>query len=507
MSYVVTSRAMRAAEAEIIRGIGWPGAVLMERAALAVDAVVADTRGLALYLCGTGNNGGDGLAAARLAAARGRKVAVVLVNDGAKESEGIALQTALLARAGVTPITAGNPSVFDAAVARLCPSVIVDALYGIGYHPPMPALAAHVLSWANAQDAYRIAVDLPSGLVADGCAVSGPVFCAAQTVTFGWMKPAHVLHPARGMCGDVTVADIGLMCTPEGAMTVLSDADCRSLLPVRARDAHKKNVGHAALVAGSKTFAGAAALSTLGALRGGAGLVTLMSVPDALPACRVFAPEALLIALDADECGFISENAASRIPGALAGASALAIGPGFGLSGGSAFALIHALEAGLPLIIDADALTLCAREPALWKRLRAPAVITPHAGEASRILGKPAADVMADPVLSARELASLTGATALLKGATTVIAQPEGGVTLNLTGTQGMATGGSGDVLTGLIAALLAQGLCAYDAARAGAYIHGRAGEIAEKAEGVLAMCATDIARAIGAAYLSLKGA
>lgn len=471
MIRVITPESMQAQERAFIASGKVTGRALMERAAAAVAEAVLDmTEGGALFLVGPGNNGGDGYAAARLYAEQGR-TAYIWTLSNPEMLGGDALENMERAKALGIPIR----RIFS--MPEKAPegcAAVVDALFGTGLARPLRGLYAEAAVWINACGLPVLSVDMPSG-------TPELMVRADRTVTFHRMKPCHLLFPGRANAGAVTVHDISLPDEPHADdFTVLEAADVPALLPPRPPDAHKGACGHALLLTGARGMAGAAALCANAALRGGAGLVTV-ACPDAvLPTVQTLAPCAMCV----------SQADVSK---ALDGKSALAAGPGLGVSDDAGVLLDILAEHALPQVWDADALNWLAAHP---RRLGPGFVITPHPGEAARLLGMEAKDITADPVAAAEALGARYGAAVLLKGATTVVLA-EGQRALNITGTPGMATGGSGDVLTGLIAALLAQGLAPFDAARLGAYLHGKAGEMAAGRFGVRSMTATDLLNAL----------
>ena len=473
---------------------GTPGIVLMERASEAVAracarAIAADPlRGeRVVVLCGAGNNGGDGFGAARLLR-RGRAAGDVRVlllgarervaGDAAEmlrrlEADGAAV--AVVERAsGLEPLRGAT--------------LVVDALFGTGLARPIAdgSLQAVAVRTASARRAFVVAVDVPSGLDAGSGEASGPHVRADVTVTFGFPKLVHLLAPAARSCGRVVVADIGLLPEAGGAgdPEAVTARDVAPLFPPRAASAHKGSFGTLGVVGGARGMAGAAALAARAAFRSGAGKVVVVAdgaSRDAVPALVAEAPTA-----DARPS---------------AGLSALAVGPGLGTSSAARALLDAALATGLPAVLDADALNLVADEPGRLRGRAAPTVLTPHPGEASRLLGTTTAEVVADAEGCARRLAARSGATVVLKGFRSAVASPEGRFARVLAGNPGMATGGTGDVLTGVVGALLARGLSAWDAASAGAYLHGLAGDLAAERAGEEALAASDVAAALGAAF------
>lgn len=471
MYRVITPQRMQAVEQAFMARTGTPGALLMERAARAVvDVLVEMTPEGAIFLCGPGNNGGDGYAAAWLLAERGRKVLVWALSDP-RRTTGDARQN------WQRCVELGISVLHLAEMPEEAPQgygVVVDALFGTGLARPLEGLYADAVRWMNGCGLPVLAVDMPSGTA--GCMVQ-----ATRTISFHQLKTPHLLFPGRVCAGEVTVADIGILQdeSPED-YEVAEVADIPQLLSPRPLDAHKGTCGHALLLAGSWGMAGAAALSANAALRGGAGLVTVACPEAVLPVVQTLAPCATCITPD-------------RLMQVAGGMQAIAAGPGLGAGDAVGEALKVLLDTPCPQVWDADALNWLGAHPqALGERF----VITPHPGEAARLLAIRTADVVRDPLTAADALHARFGAIVLLKGATTVIVGA-GRRALNVTGTPGMATGGSGDVLTGLICALLAQGIPPFEAAQLGALLHGQAGQAVAEARGIRSMTAMDIIEAL----------
>lgn len=467
MLRVITPERMQTMERDFMRRTGTPGIVLMERAAQAIaDALALLTDGGALFLCGPGNNGGDGYAAARLFADKGREAWVWALSDPEKLTGDARENWQRCVALGI-PIHALD--MMPEHTPDGC-GAIVDALFGTGLARPLEGLYADAVRWINGQDMPVLAVDMPSG-------TPSLMVRATDTVAFHQLKPAHILFPGRLNAGRTTVADIGIDhdISPED-YELLTPADAATLLPKRPLDAHKGTCGHALLLAGSFGMAGAAGLSANAALRGGAGLVTVACPAEILPIIQLLAPCATCVTHD-------------QLAGAIPGKSAIGAGPGLGQAEAIGPLMRQLLSTPCPQIWDADALNWLAHNPV---RLGRRFVLTPHPGEAARLLRCDIADITSDPLQAAKRLHEQYGAVILLKGAATVIVS-ENRRALNSTGSPGMATGGSGDVLTGLITALLAQGLTPFDAAQAAALLHGLAGEEAAHARGVRSMTAMDL--------------
>ncbi len=479
---VLDNAGMREADRVTIHDLGVPGLVLMEVAAGAVTEVVAERYaelGRIVILCGPGNNGGDGLACARQLRCRGLDLEVGLLvdpsslkGDGARQLE--------LARAFGVPIRlcGADLATLDAVLAEA--GVIVDALFGTGLERPLSGHWADVVRRINSCAVPVIAVDIPSGLSGSSSALAGEAVEAAVTVTFGAPKLAHVLPPACWHCGEVAVAEIGIppwVLDAQSTLALIEADDVAGWLPRRPVDAHKGHFGHLLIVAGRVGRAGAAALAARAGVLAGAGLVTVATPAGAVVPIQSAVPEAMVDPLPQGDDGAVSGEGLTPL---LGKATAVAIGPGLGVGDGPRRLLFELLDRWRgPLLLDADALTLLAGRLEVLSGREAPTVLTPHPGELARLLEVPTAAVTADRLAAARQAARRSGAAVLAKGARTVVAEPEGRAVVNLTGSPGLASGGTGDVLTGTIGALLAQGLPALEAAATGAYLHGRAAELA----------------------------
>jgi len=479
---VLDASQMREADRVTIRELGLPGMVLMEMAAGAVTEVVADRFGDArrvVIACGPGNNGGDGLAVARQLHCRGFSVEVALLVAESDLKGDAASQLALARAFGVNVHRCGSNTARLAALLS-DGDVLVDALFGTGLDRPLGTRWARLVKMLNDSGVPIVAVDIPSGLWGSSGQVAGEAVNAAVTVTFAAPKVAHVLPPACWRCGEVAVAEIGIppwVVQAQARLGLVEGVDVATWLPHRAVDAHKGNFGHLLVVAGREGRAGAAALAARAAVTLGSGLVTVATAHGAVRPIQAQVPEAMVDALPAGKDGAVT---GAGLEGSLAKATALAVGPGLGVTEGPRRLLAGILERWSgPLVLDADALTLLAGRLGELRRREAPTVLTPHPGELGRLLGVPTAEVTSDRLGAAEEAAKRSGAVVLAKGARTVIAGGSGWSMVNPTGTSGLASGGAGDVLTGSIGALLAQGMPARQAAAAGAWLHGRAAELA----------------------------
>lgn len=508
---ILDARRMRAADRAAIRS-GVPSARLMENAAksLVEELLRAfPSAKSAVAVCGPGNNGGDGLAAARLLAERGLSVEVFTLGDP-DSYRGDAARNASRARAAgleLTPLS-GRGADLNLKRALTKAGAVVDALFGTGLTRALSGMAARAVKTINAAGQPVVAADLPSGLSADTGRLLGPAIEARLTVAFAAAKPAHVFWPARGVCGRVVVRDIGiprrLLLARAGPLVLPEERDIRSWLPPRHADTHKGDFGRLAIVAGSRGKAGAAVLAARAALRAGVGLVTVFCPASIESAVVAALPEAMTRGLP-EEDGALAESASGPLLEALEGFDAAAAGPGLGTAPGTIRLVEHLLAARCPLVGDADALNAFTGRPRAFSRRPAETILTPHPGEAGRLLGTSSAAVQKDRLAAGTKLARATGSVVLLKGASSLTCAPSGRVTVNPTGTPLMATAGSGDVLTGAIGALLAAGLNAERAAVAAAYLHGSAGERLSESLGDAGLLARELADALPLARLALR--
>jgi ADP-dependent NAD(P)H-hydrate dehydratase / NAD(P)H-hydrate epimerase len=479
---VLDSAGMREADRITIAELGMPSLVLMEEAAGAVTDAVTDRFADAtrvVVACGPGNNGGDGLAAARQLLCRRFSVEVAMLVDPARLKGDAATQLAL-ARAFGVPLQncwEGTGSLLDTLAGA---GVIVDAMFGTGLDRPLAGAWEDAVRSLNATGAPIVSVDIPSGLSGSASTVSGETVEAAVTVTFGAPKLAHVLPPACWRCGDIAVVDIGIppwVLEQQARVGMIEASDAAGWVPRRMADDHKGHFGHLLVVAGRVGRAGAAALAARAAVVAGSGLVTVATASGAVTPIQSLVPEAMVDPLPQGDDGAVLGEGLTSL---LDKATALAVGPGLGLGEGPRRLLAELLEHwGGPLLLDADALTLLAGRLERLASRTGPTVLTPHPGELGRLLGWPTEKVVADRLTACREAASRSGSFVLAKGARTIVAGRDGAALVNPTGGPGLASGGAGDVLSGVIGALLAQGVPAREAAAAGAYLHGRAAELA----------------------------
>jgi len=503
---LVGAAEMREIDRVAIQELGVPSLTLMDRAGRAVAEAaeaLAGPRGRVLVVAGGGNNGGDGYVAGRLLRGAGRDARVLALVPAARLSPDARAVREQAERAGVPVDDVGELAPLETGVG----DVVVDALLGTGLaRAPEGAFARAIerIEAARISGARVLAVDVPSGLSADTGRPPGACVRADRTITFAFLKRGLVLHPGAALAGEVLVADIGI--PPEAARRVpagcelLVELEARLLVPERAPDAHKGDAGRVVVVAGSAGKTGAAHLALTGALRGGAGLVTLAARADAVPLALAGRPEAMSVALPG--AGPLARADLGALLAVAKGAGALVVGPGIprGLETGE---LVRALveRARVPAVLDADALNALAEHAELLRPFEGPVVLTPHPGEMARLCGTTIEAVQADRIGIAAERARAWNAVVVLKGAGTVVASPSDPPTVIGAGTPGLATGGTGDVLAGLTGALLAGGLTPFTAARAAAFVHGRAGEWAVRRTGVRGLVAGDLGEAIGAVW------
>ena len=493
---------------------GVPSIALMENAgrevASAMAAAFPDLASLRVAIvAGRGNNGGDGFVVARLLRARGIDVRALLIGRAAEVRGDAATNLQRLREQGLAVTEVTSEAEWAAAGGEiLACDVIVDAIVGTGATSPLEGLAASVAGDINEARKRVVAIDLPSGLIADRTDVPGEAIQATLTVTLGTPKLALTQPPADALSGTLVVADIGIppdvIARLEGPwVELLGRESARQRLPARRRDAHKGELGRILIIAGSPGRTGAASLAGLAALRSGAGLVTIATPASSMSTVATLGREYMTLALDEDEDGLVTPAALPRV---LAfDADVIAAGPGLGRSAGvTAFVRGLLEQATRPLVLDADALHALAGAPKPSRPLSPPIALTPHPGEMAVLTGMTSAGVQAQRLDIARAYAADHRVTVVLKGAHTVIAAPDGRAFINSTGNPGMATAGTGDVLTGAIAAYAAQVRPIEDACVLAVYLHGAAGDLAAAEEGESGLIAGDVLARLGRAARDL---
>lgn len=500
-----SASAMRDIDRRAIEGMGIPSLKLMENAAKAVVSVILSKakehiEGKNVILCGKGNNGGDGLAVARLLLEHGAKPVVCLLAREAELSGDAAVQLGLARRAGV-PIQEAHGSMEPVKGALEGARLVVDAILGTGTRGAVTGFLAEVIEAVNGSNAFVVAVDIPSGLSGDSLTPAGPAVRANMTVTLGFGKPVLFTPESAPFCGDVVVREIGI---PEDASRDIAPAaialDEQWTIPFfvpRQPTAHKGSCGRVLLVGGSAGKGGAAALAARGALRAGAGLVTV-AIPSPAQGALSSLPEAMTLPLPATQEGTLSMDALVPLLDFASQAEAVGIGPGLGSLPETA-ALIRELYAKLPLpmAVDADALNAFAGDEEALSSHAGARLLTPHPGEMGRLAGLGAAEVLASRYDLVPDKAARWDAVVLLKGFRTLISGGLEPWRINLSGGPHLAGPGMGDVLTGIVTALLARGMNALDAASLGAWWHGEAGDEAFRKLGGYGLMASEVADAL----------
>lgn len=505
MKYIVSGAQAKEIDRYTIEEMGIPSMVLMERAAL---AVVENMKGFlrkdsrVLCLCGVGNNGGDGIAIARILHQRGYVVAYELVGDAKKASEDNKKQQAIAEKFGVDLVN--NPSLSEY-------TIVVDSLFGIGISRDITGIYQEKIEQMQQFEGKVVSVDIPSGVHTDKGNILGCAVRADVTVTFGYAKPGLLLYPGAECAGRLVIADIGFAREYEASsrMFAYETEDLKQLLPARAKQGNKGTFGRVLVIAGCRNMAGACYLSAQAAYRMGAGLVKVLTPECNRSIIQQLLPEAVLQTYEED-C--LDE---AEICKAIQDAKAIVVGPGLG-RGQSAERIVQmVLKHGkVPTVIDADALQILAKERkeiqafdgerAIWS-LGEQVIVTPHLKEMADMLGeKVCVKDLQQRIYDIQSICAQNKNVLVLKDARTLVVQGEK-CYINLSGNDGMATAGSGDVLTGIILGLLAQGLEPYEAATLGVYIHGLAGDHAAKRMGTYSMTASDLIAAIPGVLKSAK--
>jgi len=513
---VLNAAQMRDADRQTIDEIGIPSMVLMENAGRQVVAALeaayddlSDKR--VAVLSGPGSNGGDGFVVARTLHQRGVEVSVFVVATLAAIKGDARLNVEILGRLGVTVVEISDEQSWDLHLSEISQcGLIVDAIFGTGLKAPLAGLMETVAADVNASGIPVVAVDLPSGLSADHAEPIGECLRAAMTVTLAAPKLSLVLPPSEGHAGSIVVADIGI--PPEvidnlsgPRLELLTRESMREIVHPRESDSHKGDYGHVLIIAGSRGKTGAAHLAAVGALRSGAGLVTLATPSSSQPIVAIMGPEYMTVPLEETTDGGVAAGAVEAILGLEQ--DVIVVGPGLGSGPGMTAFVRDLLERSeSPLVLDADALNALATEPDLLQASAGsrPIIITPHPGEMARLVHTSVESVQANRLDVARDFAIHHQTYVVLKGYRTLIATPDGKVFINPLGNPGMATGGTGDVLAGVIGAWLAQLLDAEAACKIAVYLHALAGDLTEADEGEVAMTAGDVAAHLGDAVLEL---
>src|SRR6266849_3234745 len=511
---IVTAAEMREVDRLTSERFGVPSLTLMENAGAAVAEFVASQYPSAKrigVICGKGNNGGDGFVAARKLHEAGREVCLVLLADRS-ELRGDAAE--MFTKLPVAPVLARSREELKAELARAVfdADVVVDAILGTGFRPPVSGLYAEAIAALNASDAPSVAVDIPSGADADVMGEqTGAVARADAVVTFTAPRPAHIFGLLT--TGPTLVAPIG---SPQEAivsslrLNAITACEVAPLIGPRRADANKGNFGHVLVIGGSVGKAGAAAMAGMAALRAGAGLSTVCTPKSLLPTVAGFHPEVMTEPLEETEAGGISMRVLDRRVDALIECkTVLAVGPGISRHAETAeFARTVVKKHKIPIVLDADGLNAFEGHAADLNGRARSLVITPHPGEMARLAGSTVAAVRRDRLNVARTFAREHEVIVVLKGHRTLIAQPDGEVWVNTTGNPGMATGGTGDILTGMISGFIAQNPDRIvEAMIAAVHLHGLAGDVACESMGEHSLVATDLLKALPEAFRRVREA
>lgn len=480
---------------------------LMENAGTAAARIVRERYGAKgkriAVLCGRGNNGGDGFVAARRLSQDGAQVTIVLLMGPPTTSDA----AEMLLRA----TSMGIPAVdyFTAASAKTAmqeADLLIDALFGTGFHGAPKEPLAGVIAWCNRMEKPIVSLDLPSGTQCDSAGVEGECFRATQTVSFHTLKPAHVVYPAAEYCGEVLVAGVGapteaISSLPDRMQTIDPAFAVRSL-PARPANSNKGDFGRVVTVCGSVGMAGAAVLSARAASYCGAGLVEVCAPKSLYPVLAGHLVEQILTPLEETPSGTLAESSVGRIEQSLSRAKACLVGCGLGVNPDTSAVVSYLLsQSKVPVVLDADGINCIARNIHLLSTAQMPVVLTPHPGEMARLLGCTVDEGQGNRVEIASTFARQYGVTLVLKGAGTLVACADGRVYVNRTGNHGMAKGGSGDLLAGMVASLLAQGLSPESATTTAVYFHGLAGDLAAKRWSARAMQPSQMLDALAEAF------
>lgn len=520
---VCTARQMAAIDAATIAA-GTPGNELMERAGIAMTDGILDflenaeetleqnggARGRVLVLCGKGNNGGDGLVVARCLSKAGLSVVVMMVGDKDDLSadtrqnyDRLPVGVDVLHPARGHWVGAIRPLLDDA-------DVVVDAIFGTGVTPPLRDPYVELINTINDSGVPSVALDIPSGVDGNDGQVDPVALAADLTITVGLPKRGLLLAPGRDFSGEIQVVDIGFpteICEAHSSdHHWLNRLDYLGLLPPRPTDSHKYHFGRLTILAGSRAYGGASHLAGLGALRSGTGLVKMAVPMELVESTRVGLPEALTVGLASTEAGTIEPVSSTMMDHLLAKQSAVVLGPGLDADQATDTWVADFLgQLKLPVVVDADGLSAFSRlgrDPVFGS---SEVVLTPHAGELARLVGIKSSEVLERRFELVVELAVRWGVVLMLKGAPSLIAAPDGRLFINPTGDDALARGGSGDVLSGLVGGLLAQGCSALEAALLGAYIHGLAGTLATENSSPRSVLMRETAAALGPVFGAME--
>lgn len=483
MEYLLTSNEMKSLDNKTIEEIGIPSAVLMEKAALGVIETIQnncnDMKRI-LVVCGSGNNGGDGIAVGRILHLQGKKVRIVFVGDENKASIETKRQLHIARKYNIKIYNTFDKSEYN---------VIIDSVFGIGLTREIEGNYKKAIDYINHLEGYKVALDIPSGISADTGEVMGVAVKADLTVAIAYKKIGHVLYPGAQYSQKVITCDIGIYGADKIAKTFAYNDSDLSKIPERFAYSNKGTYGKVLIVAGSKNMAGAAYLAATAAYRVGCGLVRVFTPTENREILQSLIPEAILTTYDAKELDF------DLIQEVVSWADVINIGPGMGKSDTAKEILAYILEKRkCPLVIDADGINLLAMHKELLKYNMKEVIITPHLKEMAGITNQSTSQVKRNLIHTAVDMANKYKWISVLKDTRTIVADFDKKVYINQSGNNGMAKAGSGDILSGIITGLLAQKMTPFEGAVLGTYIHGRAGDKAAESFGEYSMVATDIA-------------
>jgi NAD(P)H-hydrate epimerase len=501
---LLTAEQMQEIDRRAINEFLIPGLVLMENAGLRVLETIEGLTGelcnaKIIILAGKGNNGGDGLVLGRHLINAGARVDTFLLGEPQSLSSDAYVNYSILEKMTGSLFPLRSDEDLDRLmIALLSVDLIVDAIYGVGFRGILDDFETRIAQMVNWSQAPVVAVDIPSGVEANTGKVHGVAIKANHTVTFGFPKLGLVLEPGRDYVGTLTVADISipraLLEDDEFKLNLIGEAMIKRLFKPRMAESHKGTYGHALVIGGSRGMTGAVVMASYGALRTGAGLVTVALPESLVHIIEASVMEVMSHPLPETSEASISMEAFPAIENLLGTVSVCAIGPGMSRYQEANAILRFVLEKSrVPILIDADGLNALEGDVAILKDAQVPIVITPHPGEMSRLTGLAVEEIQSNRLEIARKYAADWGVTVVLKGNQTVVAGPSGEVFININGNPGMATAGSGDVLSGIILGLMAQGLKPQSAAVAGVYVHGCAGDRAAAITGQRALVAGDL--------------
>jgi NAD(P)H-hydrate epimerase len=511
---LVTSDEMRQIDKSTIEQYGVPSLILMERAGLSVAQKVRELykTGKIIVLCGKGNNGGDGLVVARILQNWGYRVKAFLLGEKVSLSPDCEVQYKIAKKFNV-------PIELKSAISSsaLHGAIIIDAIFGTGLNKPVGKNLVEIFNMANNSSSPVFSIDIASGISADTGEVLGAAIKADYTITFGLPKLGHILYPGADYSGKLFVEDIGfppqLLNSETLKVELIQKDSVSSFIKPRERYSHKGDYGHVLIIAGSKGKTGAALMCAKACLRSGAGLVTI-GVPESLiGVMQGRITEEMTLPLADDGKGMFSINAIDKILSFISSKiQAVAIGPGIGISPDTEMLVAEIIKTSpVALIIDADGINSLSANPDTLKQAKSSVVLTPHPGEMARLCSRAlnstykTFDIEKDRLGITSRLSCEYGVNVVLKGVPSVIASPDGRVFVNISGNPGMATGGSGDVLTGIIASFVGQGLNPLNASISGVYIHGLAGDLASEKKGEYSMIASDLIESMPDAFRYLS--